>query len=195
MKGNNIDMVEFFADWINDTAGVDASDSLKDKIRRRIVLLSDESDIRLDNIVNDFRLSDDTELHKIADRIAPFLNKGKYSHLFVNQEHEIKTLSLDGLRIFQPFNATSSKEPTGSLMNAIYRYNGREYTSLSDDEIAMLDAYDRMSNGFGFYIDLVFSPNNEQKKRELLTLPSNEKIAFCKKENPKIHVCSFVKDK
>ncbi|MBQ0600894.1 hypothetical protein J7S78_13935 [Klebsiella oxytoca] len=59
----------------------------------------------------------------------------------------------------------------------------------------MLDVYECMANGFGFHIDFVFSPDHEQKKKELLTLPSDEKVAFCKKENPNIHVCSFVKDK
>ncbi|MDE9447929.1 hypothetical protein KKJ04_20950 [Xenorhabdus bovienii] len=197
IKHDQGNMIEFIVNWLNDIAGVSVGDSVSEKVRLRIVSLLKTSDIRLYAIVNDFQNSDDPELHKIAERISPFVSKGKYSKLFDSTlaGREIEPYTLEQIQKMQPFGVPGRNESELSLSNIISRLNEREYTSLSDTEITMLDEYDRIARGAGFFISMVFSSDNEQKQKELSSMAPDEKNIFCQKKNPKIYVRSFVKDK
>lgn len=80
-KGN---AVEFIVNFLNDIAELDEDSSLKEKIRKRVISLSvtSISAFSIDNIVTDFNKSNDMELHKAAEKIAPLLTEGKYATLF-----------------------------------------------------------------------------------------------------------------
>ncbi|HAJ2768886.1 TPA: hypothetical protein HMS97_25775, partial [Escherichia coli] len=69
-KNSQVEMIEFITDWLSDIAGRNVDDTLREKIRRRVTLLSNDSETRLYNIVNDFKQSNDIELQKIAKSIA-----------------------------------------------------------------------------------------------------------------------------
>lgn len=99
-KHSQVEMIEFITDWLSDIAGRNVDDTLIEKIRSRVSLLSNDSEIRLYNIVNDFKLSNDKELQKIAKSIAPFLKKGNYERLFMTQDRDLKTQGEDNS--FQP---------------------------------------------------------------------------------------------
>ena len=99
-KHSQVEMIEFITDWLSDIAGRNVDDTLREKIRSRVSLLSNDSEIRLYNIVNDFKLSNDKELQKIAKSIAPFLKKGNYERIFMTQDHDLKTQGEDNS--FQP---------------------------------------------------------------------------------------------
>ncbi|ELO5146868.1 hypothetical protein QHC70_003614 [Citrobacter freundii] len=99
-KHSQVEMIEFITDWLSDIAGRNVDDTLREKIRSRVSLLSNDSEIRLYNIVNDFKLSNDKELQKIAKSIAPFLKKGNYERIFMTQDRDLKTQGEDNS--FQP---------------------------------------------------------------------------------------------
>ncbi|HGS7382002.1 TPA: hypothetical protein ACMEO8_004261 [Klebsiella quasipneumoniae subsp. similipneumoniae] len=99
-KNSQVEMIEFITDWLSDIAGRNVDDTLREKIRRRVTLLSNDSETRLYNIVNDFKQSNDIELQKIAKSIAPFLKKSKYEQLFMTQDRDLKAQGEDNS--FQP---------------------------------------------------------------------------------------------
>ena len=191
--------IDYVVEMLISMAETDVHDELAAKVRNYLGSVSRMTDTSFAAVITSLKKSGDPELVKFGDSLVSFQTEGQYGKLLSTSmtDCEIVPYTLEEIRSMNPFVITGSSRGhshvyVNSLIDFIHRFNNKRYASLSDDDELMMESYSNMARNFGFYIEMIFDTEHEQKKKMIGSMSQDELMVYCRKENPVLQVYSFV---